>query len=291
MTLALAAGALARACYRIPGGFFAAKLLKSLFHPRQAPNGFTSYRFSGMTFRVELATQLGAKMFWRGAHSWPPIFVLQQWIKPGFTCVDLGANQGEYSLWMSRLSGQGGQVHSFEPSPKMLEQLGATLALNQPMAGNVTVHPFGLSDVDARVELFLPSAVNQAGNEGAATVFKTSDRDQSLGSIELKNSGMALAQATSRRLDFMKIDIEGSEMKALRGMRDRLASDRPVLLVEVNRLALNLAGSSPKELAEFLTELGYRISLIGSRGRLFPYDVARADDLEDVNILAQPISA
>ncbi len=74
-------------------------------------------------------------------------------------------------------------------------------------------------------------------------------------------------------------------------MRDRLASDRPVLLVEVNRLALNLAGSSPKELTAFLAELGYRISHIGPRGRLIPYDIARADDLEDVNILAQPISA
>ena len=287
MMLTRAAGTLSRAFHRIPGGFLAAKFLKKLAQPRN-PEGFTTYRFRGMTFRVELGTHLGAKLFWRGAHSWPPIFVLQQWIKPGHTCVDLGANQGEYSLWMSSLSGPTGEVHSFEPSSKMLEQLRTARELNLPRAQNVIIHPYGLSDVDAQVELFLPSAVHQAGNEGAATVFRTSDTDQSLGRIELKNAGQALSAATSRRINFIKMDIEGSEMKALRGMRGRLEADRPVLLVEVNRHALNLAGSSPKELANFLIDLNYRLALVGPRGRLVPYEAEEADAYEDVNICALP---
>jgi len=287
MKLASFAGTVSRAFAQIPGGFYVAKLLKNLFHSglkHQA--GFTTYRSAGMTFRVELSTNLGAKMFWRGAHSWPPIFVLQRYVKPGFTCVDLGANQGEYTLWMSKLAGPGGEVHSFEPSSKMLEQLRATLALNSAQAQTVTVHPFGLSDANATVELFLPQAGSAAHNEGAATVFRTSTADESLGSIELRNAGEALQSATARKLDFIKIDIEGSELRALRGMRERLERDRPLILIEINRTALELAETSPRELAAFLTELGYQLNLIGTRGRLMPYSAERANEFDDVNVLA-----
>ncbi|MFM6997720.1 MAG: FkbM family methyltransferase [Bacteroidota bacterium] len=287
MKLASFAGTVSRAFAQIPGGFYVAKLLKNLFHSglkHQA--GFTTYRSAGMTFRVELSTNLGAKMFWRGAHSWPPIFVLQHYVNPGFTCVDLGANQGEYTLWMSKLAGPAGEVHSFEPSSKMLEQLRATLALNSAQAQTVTVHPFGLSDANATVELFLPQAGSAAHNEGAATVFRTSSADESLGSIELRNAGEALQSATARKLDFIKIDIEGSELRALRGMRERLERDRPLILIEINRTALELAETSPRELATFLTDLGYRLNLIGTRGRLMPYSAERANEFDDVNVLA-----
>ena len=288
MKFAHAAAALSRGCYRIPGGFFVAKTLKALAQSGlQDQQGFTTYRFCGMTFRVELQTNLGAKMFWRGAHSWPPIFVLQSMIRPGFVCADLGANQGEYTLWMSKLAGPSGEVHYFEPSPKMIEQLREVLSLNLQQAANTTVHPFGMSDADEEVILYLPKAGSQSANEGAATVFRTSEDDQVLATIPLKESGKAFESATKRPIDFIKLDIEGCEMRALAGMSKMLQRDRPILLVEVNRWALNSAGSSPEELGSFLENLGYELYLIEQRGRLKKISTSSLTTVSDVNIVAR----
>src|SRR5437773_815579 len=48
---------------------------------------------------------------------YPELFYLNKIIKPGFVCIDIGANMGYYSTFMSRLAGKDGKVFSVEPVP------------------------------------------------------------------------------------------------------------------------------------------------------------------------------
>src|ERR1043165_8882429 len=70
---------------------------------------------------------------------YPELFFLQKIIKPGFVCIDIGANMGYYSTFLSRLAGESGKVYSVEPVPMFVD----ILKLNLKAIGirNVEVMP------------------------------------------------------------------------------------------------------------------------------------------------------
>ncbi len=137
-------------------------------------------------------------------------------LRPGDLFVDVGANQGGWSLVAA---GHGARVIAFEPVPLTRERLLANLASNPAeVASRVTVQPVGLSDGDGTVEF---TADLDAGNH----------RLRSAGSAGTPTVRVELARADERLrgLDptLMKIDVEGEELGVLRGARDILS--RPSL--------------------------------------------------------------
>lgn len=65
----------------------------------------------------------------------------------------------------------------------------------------------------------------------------------------------------------VKIDVEGAELRALRGMERTIERSRPELFVEWNPGALRLAGAGPDSLPRRLEEIGYRVELIDEERR------------------------
>lgn len=89
---------ISRNFYLIPGAYYLAIFLMKLFSLLDSDNTRRTYTFKGITFKVDISTYLGRLLYWRGAHEWAPIMALRNIIKNGFTCIDIGANQGEYTL-------------------------------------------------------------------------------------------------------------------------------------------------------------------------------------------------
>ena len=69
------------------------------------------------------------------------------------------------------------------------------------------------------------------------------------------------------RLDFIKIDVEGAELFALKGMYFHIEKYKPLLLIEINEDTFNAAGYTSKELVDYLSDFGYEPYSI-FRGRL-----------------------
>jgi hypothetical protein len=92
-----------------------------------------------------------------------------------------------------------------------------------------------------------------------------------------------------RKIDLIKIDIEGYEMHALRGARQVLETFKPKLFIEVGYTRLVNLGTSPSELISYLTQFGYRVFNAGSNEIIDEkYDFSfLGDDAIDVYALAQ----
>jgi FkbM family methyltransferase len=178
----------------------------------------------------------------------------------GVVC-DVGGNIGTTTLSFAATVPQG-RVHVFEPSREMLPILRRNLDLSQ--AANVTVHPFGLSDAPSRGHL----QVAIDGNPGSAFFVEGAAAGDE---IEVQRLDDVLAGAP--RLDFVKIDVEGYELRVLRGAEGTLRRLRPAVLFEVNEAALRRGGTSGAEVCAFLQGLGYRLHWL-DRGRLRDYDPA-----------------
>lgn len=159
-------------------------------------------------------------------------------VEPGWRVADVGANVGAHTLLFSRLVGPRGSVHAYEPQRAVYNQLCANLALND--AHNVWAHravvgagggSIALGDVDPHAECnfggLSVDALRQEGAEAVPVIPLSGD------------------------FHFIKVDVEGMESEVLRGAKDSIARNRPLLYVENDR-----DDKSP-ELLLLLEELGY----------------------------------
>lgn len=176
----------------------------------------------------------------------------------GDVAFDCGANIGTITAAMIDV---GATVYAFEPNLKAAE----CLERNCPEAYLYTV---GLSDSAGSAKM------NQLENAGAS---------------HISEEGVPVEIETIDRMVFdpkfpipipsvIKMDIEGYELKALRGAVDTISQAHPVLILEVNRGALERAGDSEYALLEFVARLGYSWSILQP-------DCKRGDEQYDIECI------
>ena len=192
--------------------------------------------FLGRYYDLELQTLLGALL------------------RPGDTFLDIGANIGMMTLHAAKLVGSEGKIIAFEPQPSCVRKLERQLELNN--IHHVTVHNIGLADQAAEMVMSVPRGGSIMAHIGATVVFS----DEQI-KIPVRR-GDDLVAAVSGRL-VIKIDVEGYEVQALRGLGKTIALNRPAIISELNAHHLQRAGKTEQEAIAFFTDrdyVGYAIS-------------------------------
>jgi FkbM family methyltransferase len=124
---------------------------------------------------------------------------------------------------------------------------------------NVTLTPAGLSDSVGRLTLHTPLKRSSALGYGVAHLGAAGpDGDTIDQAVELTTLDLFTASSDLGRIDLIKADVEGWEMRALKGGEDTLARFHPTLYLEIDDALLSRAGDSPSDLFEWLGALGYR---------------------------------
>lgn len=280
MNLQTSASVFTRHLYILPGGYFIVQMVKRLFFNSPKTTTWETFAFRGIKMRVDLSKQMGAAIFWRGAHDWAPIFALEKVVRQGDTVLDIGANQGEYSLWAARKAGQNGKVYAFEPLKSMYDQLLHNISLNPKYASVITPIQMGLSDEENQLNLYS----GNLENEGVNTLFPDSDSTM-LEIIQLKKLDDVVQEIKIGKIDGIKIDVEGAEYMVLKGAYDTIKKNLPYLFIEINKDACRKAGYEATAIFDLLTPLGYKFQLIGLRGAMTPLDLAKLPEF--CNIFAQ----
>lgn len=146
-------------------------------------------------------------------------------IKPGWVCLDIGANIGYFTELMASLSGPEGKVLSFEPNKRLVQKyLESTLINDQTNSSDIKIFDCGLSNKDEVVELVIPH-----NNIGAANLFNL---DYAGPCIKELVRMRRLDSVYDGKIDFIKIDIEGHEEQAWEGF-PQSAIDCPLIVAEL----------------------------------------------------------
>ncbi|MEQ8370962.1 MAG: FkbM family methyltransferase [Alphaproteobacteria bacterium] len=180
-------------------------------------------------------------------------------IPPDGIVLDVGSHAGQFAKLFARIA-RHGHVHAFEPGRYALSILRRTLAFHR--LANVTIHARGCSDTPGRLALSVP--VKASGSIGFGLGHIASSQPEAAGrrtleeSIELTTVDHFAHGQRLARLDFIKADIEGWELRMLVGAADTLRRFHPTLLLEVHAGHLARAGDTPQALFTFLADLGYR---------------------------------
>jgi FkbM family methyltransferase len=184
-------------------------------------------------------------------------------LRHGERVIDVGANIGMLSLHAASRVSPTGVVDSFEPNPLCCQRIREVL--NRNKIHNVRLHGMGLSDSSGTLTLNILD--NHAGMGTFAPVDPGSGlRVTSSINVPVQTGDQALPN-DDRPVVFVKIDVEGFEVRALRGLRETLQRYRPIVVTEVIAEWLERAGSSVAELVDLMRGLDYEGFGLGTRRR------------------------
>lgn len=248
-----------------------------LFPLLELVTGFRTMPDDPFWFRLELLT---------GRHEPETTARLRASLKPGMTMLDIGAHVGYYTRMASGLIGEQGRVVAFEPHPRNH----AFLTRNTANRPNVTILQVALAEQEGTAELHDYLMMSASGSlhydetlRQVQLSQKRSDVDFAprLGkdfqprtyTVRTAPVDTLLADLHIERVDVIKMDIEGAELGALRGMRQTIQrSPRLLLVMEYNPLGLQAFGNQPEAALQEVLELGFdRMAVIEPDGSLTDY--------------------
>lgn len=193
-------------------------------------------------------------------------------IKDGETVFDIGAHMGAYAYFMRQNVGKNGSVHAFEPQTMLYKQL----LLNKHLLqwNNVTINNLALSDTKGFATLNIPLYKGKADTEGASILIHS---EKSLYTTENVTTETLDNYCNQNNLapGFLKIDVEGNELKVLQGGIETIKKYMPKILVEIE--ARHCSEEQANATFKFLIDIGYEgtFTLKGERIplKLFRFDV------------------
>jgi len=190
------------------------------------------------------------RLMWAGAYERELVDLFKRVLKPGTTVLDLGANIGYFSVLAAGLVGKSGQVHAFEPAQTCFTQLTRNLAAF-PWAH---AYPAAVGDAPGTACFHFSDKDNATGWGSLLPGEEASTRETMVPVVRLDD--WARQQAV-QRVDFIKMDIEGGEFRALQGATELLSRYRPIVVAELNSVCLARDDRQPDDVLALLRAAGY----------------------------------
>ena len=208
-------------------------------------------------------------------------------LKPGMTVLDIGANIGFYTLLAASIVGPEGCCLAVEPNVRNVKLLAASKAANQFSC--ITVYE-GAATREWGLLFLNTNHSNGVVSQATGNIGDLISREVVMG---MKLDDLV---ASRRRLDVIKIDVEGAEYAALSGAAAAIDKHRPVIFSEFSPPALpQISGAQPEEYLDFFISRGYNLSVLGRDKKVdcgsdasLILNMFQASGTDHIDILAVP---
>lgn len=205
---------------------------------------------------IGIAPHLSLNGFWE---SWITLAMARA-LRPGWTCVDVGANHGYYTLVMADAVGASGKVIAIEPNPRLCELLTRSVIANGFEQWVVTSDRAVTDSDQSTARLVVP-----IDRSGSGTLYREPAGTDV--TIEVDTLSLDTIAQMATRIDLIKIDAEGSEETILRGGTALFAQNADVIvIVEINCARYQ----NPVGFIEFIKQLGFPLRYIDFDGSVLP---------------------
>jgi len=205
------------------------------------------------SFLVNPVSNLGRQLA-GGRYEPKMVDVLRKYLQPGSVFIDLGANEGYFSVIASQIVGPRGTVIAVEPQSRLQSVILANLALNT--CYNVRMVRAVVSSQTGTVRLQLTPELNNGGS----SLFRTTSYPVPTEEVQSFTLAELLSRTGIERCDLMKVDIEGAEHEVFMTAKGILKSGaiRNIAL-EIHNPILEDRGLSGNELHQEILNCGYRL--------------------------------
>jgi FkbM family methyltransferase len=226
----------------------------------------------GNRFELETPQEVRTFLEFGGHPEATEVDLASRCVQPGGVAFDVGANIGAFTAALARASGDGGAVHAFEPATATALRLERTIELNA--LANVVVNRAAVADEIGSRELY-------TYGPGLESWTGLAPREIQLEGRALEATATSAVETTSldaycatrglERIDFLKLDVEGAEGRALVGAARLLGEDRiDLLMIELADTTLEAFGDTSNELVDTLERHGLTVRSLCD-GELEPF--------------------
>ena len=177
--------------------------------------------------------------------------LVQKIIKKNYIVLDIGANIGYYTLIFAKLVGDSGKVFSFEPESENFKILKKNVEING--YNNVILEQKIVSNIDGKSTLYVSKKA------GSHRIYKP---DYYVESLEIESISMDsyIEKNNIKKIDFIKIDVEGAELNVLQGIQKILDSNEHIILFsEFSPNQIKSCGLEPTNMINFLIHNRFKI--------------------------------
>ena len=206
----------------------------------------------GYLFKIDLSDNLQRQIYFKGIYEPNVTKLLEQTLNRGDIFIDIGANIGYFSVIASHIIGPTGEVHSFEPIPEIFESLKYNVTINS--ISNIYLNQTAIHKIETSLPLYLPAD----GNNGSGSLIRHPHLPGQSIMCPAKPLDDYISATGLKSVNLIKIDIEGNELNALKGMERLLSSHQPpkIICEGIPELIVG-SGQTLNQLFEYLESLDY----------------------------------
>ena len=210
----------------------------------------------GFEAYIRLVSKIYVQLVGAGllARKYPELFYLKKIIKPGFYCLDIGANLGYYSTFLSKLAGPQGRVLAVEPVPVFQEIWRDNVKASGVL--NLQLFPYALGGENTRIQMGTPERDGLLHHGMTKITTSAPEKYARLYEAEMKVPDELFSNLN--RLDFVKCDVEGFELQVFCHLQATLRKFKPMIQTELNGTE-NRAG-----VVALLQNLGYQSYILSA---------------------------
>jgi FkbM family methyltransferase len=247
--------------------FFRKRYYGIIFHIIQPLNLFrritqvASYD-NDLKMKLDLDEWIQQQIYFLGNFDPVGIRFIKNQLYEGEIFVDIGANVGAYSLIASKLVGKSGKVIAFEPASKSFLRLLKNISLNG--ITNIIPERFVVIDKSSHTDLYIAGSQNM----GMSSIYHHDSETGITEKVESVSLDDYIEKKEISRISLIKIDIEGSEFLALKGMQKVLTGMRPKILMELKEEILKSSGYTEQDVISNLEKAGYSRFIIDEKGNI-----------------------
>lgn len=223
--------------------------------------------FDGLHLDLVLGNDQSRCLYVGGSFEPNEFALLARVLRPGMAVVDAGASEGPYTVFMARRVGADGLVIAVEPSPRERARLERNVSSND--LRNVRIVSNGLAAQTGRGILHIAAPEHSGQNTLGSFVYQGVSKAGDI-EIDMEPLDSLVGRLGGRRIDLIKVDVEGAELGVLRGAERLLSESRPVILFELLDAALRAQDACAQEVLDFLTRRGFDVLKFDVAGTLSP---------------------
>jgi FkbM family methyltransferase len=210
----------------------------------------------GITYDLDLSQGIDFAIYLGGMFERSTAIALSKLTRPSSLVLDIGANIGAHTLRLAKLVGPQGRVMAFEPTDFAFRKLRRNLDLNPSLASRVEAFHCFLTASDGTI---VPDAIYSSWPLAveAGLHAKHLGREMQTKSAQARSLDSILAEHADRKVQLVKLDVDGFECDVLRGATSLLREARPIFVMELAPYVLEERGTSLEQLLSYFTPNGY----------------------------------